>query len=238
MTDTDLMYHVLELTPPWRILQIRDDLRARQIDVWVGIEAPKRTWIFGRKPPPEQASEYVWRHLNLGAMRCVIHAALPHHANTENLPWCGKADMPFTSALALEIATLFSHGISLQRVCALLDIPVEDMWKFRHRLDSGQVGLSSGGSPAATATANAVRPQGGQNAVPEPDDPVWEGLLDGSTNIDIRVLGLKLLLAKMREQMQSITDREVRMLKSYELQRYFARNQKQVAYELAQLRPH
>jgi hypothetical protein len=86
--------------------------------------------------------------------------------------------------------------------------------------------------------APPARPQEAQSTVPEPDHPVWEKLLDGSTSIDIRVLGLRLLLAKMREQMQAITDREVRMLKSYELQRYFARNQRQLAYELAQLRPH
>lgn len=232
MTDIDLLYYVLELAQPWQILQIRDDLRTRQIDVWIGTEPPKKSWIFGRKPPVEQASEYVWRHLNLGPMRCVIHAALPRHANTENLPWCGKPDLPFTSAMSLEVATLFSHGISLQQVCALLDIAVEDMWKFRHRMDSGKLALS-----VDTAAAPA-RPQEAPGAVPEPDNPVWEKLLDGSTSIDIRVLGLRLLLAKMREQMQAITDREVRMLKSYELQRYFARNQRQLAYELAQLRPH
>lgn len=234
MTDIDLLYYVLELELPWQILQIRDDLRSRQIDVWVGTEPPKRSWIFGRKPPAKEASEYVWRHANLGTMRCVVHASLPIHANTANQPWCGKADMPFTRAMALQVATMISQGMSLQRVCALLDIPVEDLWKFRHRLDSGQVGLATD----ASAAAMQAKQPGSQSLVADPDDPVWEKLLDGSADIDIRILSLKLLLTKMREQMLAITDKEVRLLKRYELQRYFARNEKLLGHELAQLRRH
>jgi len=234
MTDIDLLYYVLELEQPWQILQIRDDLRSRQIDVWVGTEPPKKSWIFGRKPPAEEAREYVWRHANLGTMRCVVHASIPVRANTANLPWCGKADMPFTRAMALQVATMISQGMSLQRVCVVLDMPVEELWKFRRRLDSGQGGLATDG-PTATTPA---KQSGSPGLVADPDDPVWEKLLDGSANIDIRILSLKLLLTKMREQMQAITDQEVRLLKRYELQRYFARNEKQLGHELAQLRRH
>lgn len=235
MTNSNLLGYVLELEQPWEILQIRNDLRSRQIDIWVGTEAPRRSWIFGRRPSIEQDDECVWRHANLGTMRCVIHAALPRDADTTNLPWCGTVDMPFTRAMALKVTTLLSHGMSFQQVCTLLDIPVEDLWKFRHRLDSGQAGLSV---DAAAAAAPPAAQSGGHGIIADPDDPVWEKLLDGSTDIDIRLLSLKLLLTKMREQMQAITDREVRMLKRYELQRYFVRHEKQLGHELAQLIRH
>ncbi len=64
---------------------------------------------------------------------------------------------------------------------------------------------------------------------------VGYALLDGSTNIDIRVLSLKLLLTKLREQMRVITDAEVRVLKAYELQRYFLRYEQMLGHELGQL---
>lgn len=234
MTNMNLLGYLLELEQPWQILQVRNDLRSRQVDIWIGTEAPKRSWMFGRRPAVEQASEYVWRHANLGTMRCVIHAALPGDDATADLPWCGRTDMPFTRAMALQVTTLISHGMSFQQVCTLLDIPVEDLWKFRHRLDSGQAGLSAGEAPTAMPTLQS----GGQGRVADPDDTVWEKLLDGSTDIDIRLLSLKLLLTKMREQMQAITDKEVRMLKRYELQRYFVRHEKQLGHELAQLGRH
>jgi hypothetical protein len=235
MTNTNLLGYLLELEQPWQILQIRNDLRSRQVDIWIGTEAPKRSWMFGRRPSVEQASECVWRHANLGTMRCVIHASLSGNEDTTDLPWCGKVDMPFTRAMALKVTTLISHGMSFQQVCTLLDIPVEDLWKFRHRLDSGQAGLSADEVP--TVTMPAVQ-AGGQGRVADPDDAVWEKLLDGSTDIDIRLLSLKLLLTKLREQMQAITDKEVRMLKRYELQRYFVRHEKQLGHELAQLGRH
>ena len=53
--------------------------------------------------------------------------------------------------------------------------------------------------------------------------------------IDVRLLSLRLLLTKMREQMRLITDPEVRLLKCYELQRFFVRYEKTLGHELAQI---
>jgi hypothetical protein len=231
MDNHDLLYNLLELSHPWRVLDIRDDLRDRQIDVWIGIEQPRKSWIFGRTPPAQQTTEHVWRHANLGAMRCVIHASLPLDTDTTDLRWCGETNAPFTRSMSLHVAALMSQGVPLQHICTLLDVSVEDLWKFRHRLNSGAASLSGPGQAAGSGKAG-----GDPGNLPEPDDPIWEALLEGSASIDIRILSLKLLLAKMRDQMQAIKDQEVRTLKAYELQRYFARNEKQLAYELAQLR--
>lgn len=229
MDNIDLFYYMLDIKAPWRILQIRDDLRDGQLDVWVGTEQPKKSWIFGRTPPVEKTKDHVWRHANLGTKRCFVHASVPIDGGTDDLPCFGEFGLPFSRALGLQVATLFSHGMTLQQICAVLDLPLSDIWKFRHRLDSGQANLSAR-SPATEGQAQA------QSTLPEPEDPVWERLLEGALNLDIRILSLKLLMNKMREQMQAITDKEVRTLKSYELQRYFVRHEKQLGHELAQLR--
>lgn len=228
MDNIDLFYYMLDLRAPWRIFDIRDDLRDGQLDVWVGIEPPKKSWIFGRTPPAQKTREHVWRHAGLGTRRCFVHASVPVDADIDDLACFGERDLPFSRALGLQIATLFSHGMTLQHICATLDLPVSDIWKFRHRLDNGRASLS-GRSTGMDDRSPA------QSAVPEPDDPVWERLLNGALTLDIRILSLKLLMSKMREQMQAITDREVRTLKSYELQRYFAKNERQLGHELGQL---
>lgn len=124
--------------------------------------------------------------------------------------------------MARQIAAMLREGVKLQSVCAILDIAFADLWKFKHSLDSGRSGL------AAPTPAVASR-------VPEADDPIWEQLLNGSRDIDIRMLSLKLLLAKLWDQMRVISAPEVSQLKAYEIQRYFVRYEATLGHELAQL---
>ncbi|PKO88602.1 MAG: hypothetical protein CVU18_06895 [Betaproteobacteria bacterium HGW-Betaproteobacteria-12] len=227
MKAEDLLHKMLEIQSPWQIVRIREDLGKHQIDVWIGRQTGKSSWFFGhRAAAAPEDREHVWRHVNLGDQRCLIHAALVDDPAPPG--WSGELGMPFSRALARLIAAMMREGIKLQSICGLLDLTVSDLWKFKHTLDNGKAGLS--GAPLL-ATDEA----GGPSAVPEPDHPVWERLLDGSLNIDIRLLSLKFLLSKLREQMRLISDSEVRVLKAYELQRYFVRYERALGHELAQL---
>lgn len=228
MKTEELLHKSLDISPPWNIVRVREDLGKQQIDVWVARQTGK-SWFFGSKSSaiPEDR-EMAWRHVNLGGCRCVVHAV----PNTDSppLPWVGEPGMPFTHGMSRMIAAMMRDGIKLQSICAILDITVADLWKFKHTLDSGKAGLSGG-----NATTTAIPEASSSSNVPDPDSPIWEKLLDGSANIDIRLLGLKFLLTKLREQMRVITDPEVRTLKAYELQRYFARYEQTLGHELAQL---
>ncbi|MBL8450021.1 MAG: hypothetical protein JNM32_08860 [Dechloromonas sp.] len=228
MKSEDLLRSVLEVEAPWQIVKVRDDLGKRQVDVWIAQQTGRSGWFFGSKATVPQDREQVWRHINLGGSRCLIHA-LPAVLPGGQAPlWCGDGDLPFTRAMSRQIASMLLEGVKFQSICSILDVTVADLWKFKHSLDSGKAGLSSAPPPPPVAAAPSTR-------VPEADDPVWEKLLDGSTNIDIRVLSLKLLLTKLREQMRVITDAEVRVLKAYELQRYFLRYEQMLGHELGQL---
>ncbi len=228
MKSEDLLRSVLEVEAPWQVVKVRDDLGKRQIDVWIAQQTGRSGWFFGSKATVPQDREQVWRHTNVGNSRCLIHAVPPQIASGSAPLWCGDGDLPFTRAMSRQIASMLLEGIKFQSICSLLDVTVADLWKFKHSLDSGKAGLSSAPPPPPTAATPSTR-------VPEADDPVWEKLLDGSTNIDIRVLSLKLLLTKLREQMRVITDAEVRVLKAYELQRYFVRYEQMLGHELGQL---
>lgn len=220
----EVLHQVLGVEAPWQIVNVRNDLGRRQIDVWLGKAAVRGGWFFGGRTAAPSGNEQVWRHVNIGDCRCVVHAPLPEEANPP--AWSGQPGMPFTYGMSRLIAAMMRDGIRLQGVCDLLDVTVGDIWKFKHTLDSGKAGLS--GAVAASEAAPASR-------VPEPDHPVWGGLLEGSLQLDIKLLSLKLLLAKLREQMRVISDPEVRILKTYELQRYFLRYEAALEHELLQL---
>ena len=220
----DLLHHSLEIHAPWHIARVRNDLGKNQIDIWVSRETLRSGWFFGTRTSTGQGTEHVWRHINIGNSRCIVHAVSPGTAEGAELQWLGENDQPFTRSFARQIAGMFMQGVSFASVCAILDIPVADLWKFKHRLDSGKSGLSATARPGATSAS-----------VPVASDPVWEQLLDGSFQLDIRLLSLKLLMTKLREQFSIITDGEVRILKAHELQRYFTRHEKLLSHELAQL---
>lgn len=93
--------------------------------------------------------------------------------------------------------------------------------------------------PAEPAQAPAATPTGpapASTAVPDVTDPVWLRLLDGDLSLDIKVLSLKLMLTKLRSQLDLIHDEEVRLLKLKELHRYFVKNERVLTHELDQLR--
>lgn len=228
MKAEDLLQKLLEIEPPWQVVRVREDLGKRQVDVWVAPQTGKSSWFFGAKTAavPEDR-EHSWRHINLGDTRCVVHAEATGEVTPQ--PWRGEVAQPFTHALSRLIVTMMHDGIKLQSICAILDITVGDLWKFKHGLDSGKTGLSTILAPVSAVDSAP------DSAVPDLDASVWLRLLDGSTDIDIRLLSLKFLLTKMREQMRVITDPEVRALKCHELQRFFLRYEKTLGHELAQL---
>lgn len=229
MRDAELLQQVLEITNPWQVVRVRDDLGERRIDVWVGEQGARSGWFFSSKPVVAEGPEEVWQHLNLGQSQCFVHVPVASALARGGQPWCGEREIPFTRALARQVATLLWEGINLQTICVLLGIRVDDLWKFKHSLDNGKTGLSPGHAAAPVAVSPPA------SAVPDPNDPVWERLLDGSINIDIRVLSLKLLMTRLRDQMRVISDSEVRRLKTYEMHRYFVRYEQTLGHELAQL---
>jgi len=228
MKAEDLLHKLLDIKAPWQIVNIREDLGKQQVDVWVAHQTGKSRWLFGVKTTSvHEDKEHAWRHINLGDTRCVIHAEASHESSA--LPWRGEVGQPFTHAMSRVIVAMMRDGIRLQSICAILDITVGDLWKFKHGMDSGKTGLTT------VPTTASAEEAGTESRIPEPDSPVWPSLLDGSVNIDIRLLSLKLLLTRMRDQMRVIIDPEVRALKCYELQRFFARYEKTLGHELSQI---
>ncbi|CAL95653.1 hypothetical protein [Azoarcus olearius] len=231
MTDARaVLGHLLGLEEPWAVRGVDLSARIREMVVHVGVEQPRGWFGRARRAPVGHEREMDWRHVNVGDWRVQLKVAVPEGADLSRFGWAGEDELPFTRALTRQIFALFREGVSLEHICKLLNLPLTEVWRYRFALDTGRQG-GSGEGEALPATSAA-----GDSAVPPPEHPVWLALLEGRQEIDVRVLALKLLLGRSRGQFELITDDEVRALKVRELHRYFVRNERALAHELAQLR--
>lgn len=71
--------------------------------------------------------------------------------------------------------------------------------------------------------------------LPDVSDPRWLALLQGDHKMDIQVLGLSLLLSRLRYQTKTLQDKETQNLKLKELYRFFEKNQSILHHEISQL---
>ena len=236
--DKALLRQLLLIERPWEVREYRFDPRKRRCDVWVAPEV-ERGWFGRERKPAVPTQTCSWRHLSIGPIQCHLHVALPLGQDQPGLDWTGEPGMPFTRGLSQRVFAMFNQGVSLQSVCTLMDLNLQDVWRYRYALDSGK---PSGAAPAAVAAPAAAVPRApwvdepGHPNVPDLTDPVWLRLLNADLGLDIRVLSLKLMLTRVRSQLELINDDEVRLLKLRELHRYFVKNERVLTHELAQLR--
>jgi len=242
--DKALLGRLLQLNNRGTVREFRFDPGARRVDAWIGLEVQRGWFGLGRKQADQEGAERVWRHIDLAGWRCHLHVLAPASADLSALPWAGPADMPFSQALSKQVFALFNEGVSLNGICAITGIPLQELWKFKFALDQGKTAITDPARVAAAAQAavagDAAAPASAasDDDVPDVADPVWLQLIEGRRDIDIRALSLKLLMTRLRSQMEVITDDEVRMLKLRELHRYFVKNARMLGHELAQLRTH
>lgn len=246
---------LLRIEAPWTVLDSRADDFRRRYDLSIAVDTPRGWFGRPRGKPQAPAQQVSWRHVNFGDWEIHLHVAVPANADLSALSWAGEGDLPFTRALSQQVFAFLREGSSLQSICTLLNLPIAELWRFRYAIDSGRWAAGEGTAPAhdprptpapvgqdpadrspAGASAGGAAAGGAhEDGIPDLTDPVWSALLQGSHQIDIRVLGLKLMLARLRAQFALISDDEVRILKLHELHRYFVKNRHLLAHELSQL---
>ncbi|MBI5899052.1 MAG: hypothetical protein HZB40_07505 [Rhodocyclales bacterium] len=236
----DLLNKLLQVDLPCTVNDIRIDEQRNRVDIWIGIKAA-RSWFRGGRDSAA-LEERQWRHVNLGGYHCYVHAALPADIEIPEQPWLGDDKLGFTHAKAKQIFALLNEGVSYEGICGMLGVPFNDLWKFKYALENGgtksRLGAKSHATPRSVREAAPTSSASPPARVPDATDPVWQELVEGRLPVDIRVLSLQLLLARLRTQFATIDDSEVRLLKLRDLHRYMTRNERVLDYELAQLRRH
>lgn len=239
-TDLQALESLLQIETPWALLDYRIQPATRRCDVWIGLR-PMRAWFGARRSPPLDP-ERRWRHLNAMGLQVWVHAALPVGADFSGISWAGDDDMPFSHAMTTQIFALMEEGATLEGICRLFDIQLQDVWKYKYALDRGRAGRTGVSAPTTPSprpiptqilAAAAAEHDG---PIPDVSHPVWAQLAEGQRSLDIHLLSLKLLLNRVRGQFAIIEDDDVRMLKVRELHRFFVRNARLLNHELEQLR--
>ncbi len=245
MTETELLGGLLSIDRGWAVNSYQ--MSASRVDVWIAPRAaPARGWFGQSKRAPEiDAAEAVWRHTNLCCIPCYVHVRAPTPHALDGLPWAGGSDLPFSRAMGDRVFALLAEGVDYAAICNVLGISFADLWKYKVALDTGRARVSkqqpttAGAAAVATpipAAAAAAAVGFDADGVPDPADPVWQALIEGSVALNVRTLSLKLLLTRLRSQWAMLDDEEVKIAKIRELQRYFLKSAGVLGYELAQLR--
>ena len=153
--DKSLLRHLLMIDGPWEISDYQLDLRKRRCDVWIGPQV-ERGW-FGRpkRSLPERLQQHMWQHLSLGQVRFFLHVSIPPTTEVGKLPWMGAVGLPFSNALAQQVFAFFNEGVSLQSICSLLKLSLNDVWRYRFAIDNGRAQVQT--APARVGTPRAAR---------------------------------------------------------------------------------
>ncbi len=244
--DRYVLKSLLMIEQPWTVQDYSFDPRRRTLEVVVGRD-PGRNWFGFARGQEEHTEERFWRHVNLAGWHSHVRLRLPVGSQLPEAPWCGDDQHPFTRGLATRVFVLFNEGLTLRSICSVLELPLDEVWKYRCALDSGRTGaaaVADNVAPVTTKSAPLAAQQAlhedsqNRDGIPDPSEPVWLALIEGRIELDVRMLSLKLLLTRVRTQLEVIRDDEVRMMKLRDVHRYFVKNERTLTYELDQIRKH
>lgn len=227
MKDTELCRWLLEVNEPWEVSRVRVDTHSREVHAYLSIG---KTW-FGRYLGEQPRSR--WRHTNIGAYKTYIHASLPEQDGQAQPLFLGKSTSDFTHGLARRVIQCLQDGLRYRQVCALLDIDIHLAWQIKHAIESGQLAATDTDLRARLQLDDPAGHTG--STIPASDDPAWLRLLALDCPFEIRLLSLKLLLARARQDFARAHDPDMQILRINELRRFFIKHEKHLQHEIAQL---
>lgn len=250
---TDYLTQAAGIPRPWRVSQYRMDRVTKIVHLWITMHPlrpveKKRSWFsLGAAQPatapipaPTSGPEMQWRHLNFMNFTCHIHTLDLLDTRHHELPWFGQPGLPFSNRLSRQVFACLAEGVEMSAICEVLSIPFADVWKFKYALDQGLVKFEyTPAKKTGPAVANASMQNlqsASSSTVPDVTDPIWERLITGELNVEIKTLSLQLIFAKLRRQFSQQQDDEVKLMKLRELHRYVERNERSLTHELRQFR--
>lgn len=223
MRDTEICRKLLQLEEPWSVDRVKVDDQAGEIHVYL---VTGKSW-FGR--PAFLRPKLLWRHTSIGAFKTFIHATLPEDGREhQDLPFLGELGSDFTRGLARRVVECLQAGMGYRQICKLLEIDVYLAWQIRHALGERPQSEAAGPEDDGPEAPSARQ-------IPPTGDPVWLRLLESDESIDIRLLGLRLLLARCRQEFPGLTTDDAKIMRVNAVRRFFIKHEKQLDHEISQL---
>ncbi|QNP49415.1 hypothetical protein [Diaphorobacter aerolatus] len=239
---------LLGLSGDWNLHQIRLSRDGSALELLVG-RVKKVTHWFGKEQWENvDGPRHAWRHLDFGGMPTYVHAVLDGDEKLFEQTWAGPRDQAFTRAMASYLVELLCSGADLGSICKLHRIDLDTLWRFRFSLDRTG-GASLPVEPAALqrlrshestmrqmALTEVTQKAAASSPIPGADSPIWTLIGSGEAPLQTNVFALRLLLARLRTEVEASSDEATRRLKCAKLHRYFTNNATQLADEINQLK--
>jgi transposase len=147
MKDTSLYEQILGLRKPWRVAEVKLDVAAQRVDLWLEHGAKVR-WSCPACEKPcgiyDHSEERTWRHLDTCQFQTLIHARVPRvkcetcGVRQVAVPWAeGRGG--FTLLMERLIIDLLGECKNIKGVCEILDIHWEACFRvMRQAVERGQ----------------------------------------------------------------------------------------------------
>ena len=244
---------ILDVVRPFAIVKSSASQSSKRFDIWIADQVTQKTEVGSKKTgwfgikkevlqtstvQPDISNYLVWRHLDVAGWKMYVHTPNPTPEAMKDAPWTGSPGQQFSNAMSRIIFMMMGEGASLSLICSTLKLDLADLWAYKSALDKGLVGIQAQGvnvSRAQSAFADVGESGQSKSAVPSYEAPIWLNIANGTFNLDIKTLSLRLLLTKVKSQFTVALDDEVRTLRVRELHRYFEKNQRALSHEIAQI---
>lgn len=239
--DHSLIAALLGVEAPWAVTGVL--VSSSSHIVTVGIEQPSsRAKLFARRTTTPARRQLRWEHIGFGGWRCKVMLSVRDGDPLPVATWAGdSAAQPYTRGLQSTILDLLIAGATVEQLAVLLRLPFADLWRYKFRLDQGR-GAVVGPSEALAAAPTHVNPAkvaaGATSVVPDENHSVWLALLLGRISLDVRMLGLRLLLAKLQRDAGLHSETDLHRQAAGEIHRYFVRSRTSLQHELEQMCAH
>ncbi|MGH8501021.1 MAG: hypothetical protein ACREVE_00845 [Gammaproteobacteria bacterium] len=253
MQATELCAYVLSVDDPWQVKAVDVNQGGLRMDILVAFKPSTRSWLSrthttkcskcsAKLTVNNRSETKVWRHTNLGPLQTYVHVPVPQGLGCSwsecpimNL-W-GEPASPFTTALQRQVGHALEHCDSVQSVCRLLDVRMEDLKRYDKVLSHAGARRRASAAVRTASAIDSFMPRAATTLddIPDASHPKWQRLMKGELNIHVKALGLQMLLARLRMMMlQDLTESQ-RRAKIGELRNYFVKYHRFVQYELGQL---
>lgn len=248
-TNNNAFKLILGLSGDWHLQHIRLSKAGDALEFMVGRVKTSKSWLGREQREVINGPRHAWRHLDFGGMPTYVYAVVDGDDALFEQSWAGPRSQAFTRAMASYLVELMCSGADLGSICKLHRIDLDTLWRFRFSLEhaADDSVLEPGAlqrlrQHESTLRQQAAAPNAPRAAarsgtqIPGPESPVWQLVASGEAQLQTNVFALRLLLARLRSEIEAIVDPRERQLKCAKLHRYFTNNIAQLADELRQVK--
>ncbi len=240
MSDTEIISQILNLGEEWHVVSAEVDQPSNRIDITVGFGPAKKKSLFGRNKSNSDVQTISLRHLPIFGMRAFLHVPAPGTVESDKV-W-NPSGSKLTNEMEAFLIEVLNNSTSNQAAARISGITSAEVREVSERTGAGADNLADALSNVAAAASS------GSNAdytetksfeliehsdIPAETHDNWQRVISGEIPIQTNVVGLQMLLQRIRQDIAN-NPSEISRIKSAKLLRqYFVKNQKQHKTEIA-----